>query len=164
MNESWPHIYKKPAEPHCPLQVVPEEVIGTTHRSRDYSVWESDTLHWDSRQHCTGRSLLPKGWATLAVPAWLTTRIAITPNERVCQQFRIIVPTYCGANSALIATWWELHSWWQSVPVCPLVHSSARYHFVPVLLTTQEPAIKGGFYSPGRPVLAWETSMQQELY
>lgn len=120
MNESWPHIYKKPAEPHCPLQVVPEEVIGTTHRSRDYSVWESDTLHWDSRQHCTGRSLLPKGWATLAVPAWLTTRIAMTPNERVCQQFRIIVPAYCGANSALIATRWELHSWWQRVPVYPL--------------------------------------------
>lgn len=154
MNESRPHIYKEPAELHCPLQVVPVEVIGTAHRSRDYSVWESDTLHWDSSQHCVGRSLLPKSWATLAVRAWLTTRIAVMPNEGVCQQLRIIMPTYCGANSVLIATWWELHSRGQSVAACALIHTSARCHFVLVLLTVQEPAIKGGFHSPERPVLA----------
>lgn len=43
MNVSQPLIYKEPAELHCPLQGVPVEVISTTHRSRDYSVWESDT-------------------------------------------------------------------------------------------------------------------------
>lgn len=154
MNESRPHIYKEPTEPHCPSQVVPLEVIGTTHGSRDHSVWESDTLHWDSSQHCTGRSLLPKGWATLAVRAWLTTRRAVTPNEGVCQQFRIIAPTYRGVNSVLIATWWEPHGRGQSVAACALIHASARYRFVLVLLTMQEPAIKGGFHSPERSVLA----------
>lgn len=60
INVSWPHIYKGSAELHCPLQVIPEEVIGTTHRSRDCSAWESDTLHQDKSQHCVGRSPLPK--------------------------------------------------------------------------------------------------------
>lgn len=154
VNELQPHIYKEPTEPHCPVQVVPVEVTGTTRRSRDYSVWESDTRHWDSRQHCRERSPLPKGWAILAVPVWLTTRIAMVPNKGVFQQFRIISPTHCGVNSVLVATWWELHSWWHSLSMCALIHTSVRYHFVLVLPSTQEPAIKGGFHLPKRPVLA----------
>lgn len=74
INVSRPHIYKGPAELHCPLQVVPEEVIGTTHGSRDCSVWERGTLRRDKSQHCTGRSPLPRGWAGLAVWMWLKTR------------------------------------------------------------------------------------------
>lgn len=41
-------------------------------------------------------------------------------DEEACQQLRIIAPTYCGAHSVLIATWWEPHSRWQSVAVCVL--------------------------------------------
>lgn len=41
-------------------------------------------------------------------------------DEEACQQLRIIAPTYCGAHSVLIATWWETRSQWQSVAVCVL--------------------------------------------
>lgn len=120
MNVSRPHIYKEPAELHCPLQVVPEEVTGTTHRSRDCSVWESDTLHWDKSHHCTGRSPLPKDWAVLAVQVWLKTPTVGDAGWGGLPAVKDYCAYICGAHFVLIVTWWEPLSWWQNVAVCVL--------------------------------------------
>lgn len=135
MNVSRPRIYKGPAELHCPLQVVPEEVTGTTHRSRDCSVWESDTLHWDKSHHCTGRSPLPKGWAVLAVQVWLKTPTVgdagwggLPAVKDYCAY--ILWCTFC-ANCYLVAAT-QLVT--ECGCVCAPIRISARHGFVLVLL------------------------------
>lgn len=157
MNVSRPHIYKGPAELHGPLQVVPEEVIGTTHRSRDCSVWESDALLRDTSQHCTGRSPLPKGWAVLAVGVWLKTRTAgdagwggLPAVKDYCAY--MLWCTFC-ANCYLGGATQSVTAW-----LCVCSHP----HFCKARFCSGVAPIKGGFHSPERPVLAWET--QQELY
>lgn len=54
-----------------------------------------------------------RSWAVLAVRACLTTRVAVTPVEGVCQQLRIMAAACCGAKSSMLITpLWELLSWW----------------------------------------------------
>lgn len=95
-----------------------------------------------------------RSWPVLAVWACLTIRVAVTPVEGVCQQFRIIVLAYWGKIDAS----YYLVGAAQLVTVHALIHSSARYRFVLVLLTTQEPVMEGGFHPPERAVLACSRS------
>lgn len=52
--------------------------------------------HWDLSQHCMERSLLPKGWAPLALQAWLTPRIARMQNGVVPSTLRSLRPHIVG--------------------------------------------------------------------
>lgn len=120
----------------------PEESIGTTYRSRDCSMWESDTLHWDTSQHCVGRSPLPKCWAVLAARVRLKTRTVWDAGWGGLPAVKdywayILWHTVCADCYLVGAT--------QSVAecgcVCAPIHISARHCFVLVLLLCKEASI-----------------------